>query len=45
MAQVAFFIEVHNFLQKLFYKWKLYMANIVCKNWFLFQVETKKKCY
>ena len=26
-------------------KWKPYRANIVCKKWFLFQVEIKKKCY
>ena len=27
------------FFQKLFSEWKPYTANIVCKKWFLFQVE------
>ena len=32
-----------NFFKTLLSEWKPIMANIVCKKWFLFQVEIKKK--
>ena len=38
-------IRKQNGCQKLFYKYELYIANIVCKKWFLFQVEIKKKMF
>jgi hypothetical protein len=34
---------VYYFIPKLFSKWKACMTNIVYKEWFLFQVEIRKK--
>ena len=41
--QIEVFLSTTIFFQKIFSEWKLFMANIFCKNWFSFQVEIKKK--